>query len=768
MSRWSILVASCSLTSLACSQAHTAVSTSAVTIAGDWSPPPQTMALSNPQFVSVVDPPRITGSCASTCPDNVWGGLCTDPGCSGLLPGIEELSRYIRGRWSQVGSGGDYACRRNSNPRACDSLSVHSVGRAVDLMITPIGGDADNTAGDPVANWLIENAEYIGVQRVIWDGKYWNGGRIDRHFSDIPDDICNGHYCIDHHVNHIHVELSVDGAHRRTRFFTAGAPPATCPVVCYGNAAVRADCTFVDCAAAGQVCVPDPPRCASTEAPAAARNAGAALPTATRLGGLTRFQPVAAARLFDTRAPESSTLLRRSDGASSGPLGPARTGTISAFPGVPGDATGVWMNVAAVPLTAPGFIAVYPAGSSTDTAAVNFAPPLPRANASAVARGAGGGVTFRASTDADLIVDMTGAFAPAGMGLRAAVPTRVYDSRATSPLAADARLAVTLPAPAGARGVVASVAVIPRGAPGFVRAFACDGAAPPTSNINHGATEVVNNTVITAISGAQLCFQSYAAVDLTVDVTGYLVDAGELSLQLVNPLRVMDTRSPTSIYTGRLGAGQIVEVPVLSIGGLPADARSALLNITTVEPGDDGFVTAFPCGSATPATSSLNYTRGQVRGAAVVSALGGGRLCLFSRARTHLVVDLLGVWVPTPGAPASESLAPPPEAVEEPVMPSADAGAPPPPDVVVPPADVTAPLADVTAPPADVTALPADATAPPADASEDVDADTTTTTSVSHACDVTITPRSRAHAALLALACAAGLRRRRARRALRG
>ena len=34
-------------------------------------------------------------------------------------------------------------------------------------IITETGRDADNSAGDPIANWLIENAEYIGIQRVM-------------------------------------------------------------------------------------------------------------------------------------------------------------------------------------------------------------------------------------------------------------------------------------------------------------------------------------------------------------------------------------------------------------------------------------------------------------------------------------------------------------------------------------------------------------------------------------------------------------------------
>ncbi len=677
------------LSLLGCAADGTDFAAEGIAIPGRWTPPARTMTLSNPQFVPVVNAPLVTGTCTSTCPRNPWG-TCRDSACTGQLAGTLEVQRYILGRWSFARPGGDFSCRRNSNPNACEYLSVHAIGRAIDVMIPLSGGSADNTLGDQIANWLIENAEYVGIQRVIWDGRYWSGNRVNDHFRDIESNASP-------HIDHIHVELSVDAAARRTRFFTMGAPPMTCPIVCYGHAAVRADCTFTDCAALGQVCVPDPPRCAPTEAPASVRNASATIPAATPIGGLSRYQPVAPTRIFDTRMPATSAQLQRSDGATSGPLTAMRTGTFSAFPGLPAGATGVWLNVAAVPQTQPGFISVYPAGSSTNSSTVNYAPPPARSNATAIALGAANGVTFRASSTTDVITDLTGAFAPMGMGLRTVTPTRVIDTRGGSPIAAAGRLTVNVRAPADARAVVASVAVLPRGVPGFVTAFPCSGAAPPTSNINHDATNVVANTIISPISDGNLCFISNAEVDLIVDITGYLVNNGELSLQLVSPLRMLDTRDMTSLYRGRAGAGQILEIPIATIPRLPADARAALVNITSVDAAANGFVTAFPCGNPTPNSSSMNYSVGVVGGSAAVSSLGGGRLCLYAHTRTHLIVDLLGVWVPTPGSTPTDGPPTPPDTPEEMLPVDPDAGT-------------------------DGGAAPADASAPPADASAMIDA----------------------------------------------
>lgn len=639
--------------STSCAPSAVGVSEEAIAIPGDWAPPPATLAISDPQYVEVVDPPPIypLGSCTSTDP---WTGTCTHPACLRAHPGTSELDAYIRGRWPYVGAGGTYTCRRNSNPRSRDFLSVHSVGRAIDLMITRIGGDADNTAGDPVANWLIENAEYIGIQRVIWDGWYWNGSRRGNHFSQISDEVnSSGAYVVDHHTNHIHVELSVDGAARRTRFFTEGAPPTTCPVVCYGTAAVRADCSYTDCALTGEVCLADPVRCGSGAPPEpleAARNPGAALPGVAPLAGLSRFNFVAPTRLFDTRTPEASTLLSRSDG-STGVLNASRTGTVSTFPGAPAGTSSVWLNVAAVPRTDPGFLVAYAAGGIPPISTLNFSPPRVRANAAAVALSSGA-ASFYANVDVDVIADLTGAFAPTGLGLQTAGPLRVMDTRAIDAiLTPGVPFAVDVGAPPGAVGVVASVAVIQGAAEaGFVTAFPCGGAAPGTSNINFVGSSVTANTVISELGSGQVCFTSTQPVHLIVDVTGFLVPTGELSYQALTPVRVLDSRDGAALYAGRLGAGQVIELPIQAMPGMPADVRAVIANLTTLSPGSRGFVTAFPCGTPPPSTSSLNFDSDNAAGAVTVSRTGGGSLCITSNARTYLIVDLLGVWVPTPDA----------------------------------------------------------------------------------------------------------------------
>src|SRR5262249_17526111 len=67
------------------------------------------------------------------------------------------------------------------------------------------------------------------------------------------------------------------------------------------------------------------------------------------------------------------------------------------------------------------------------------------------------------------------------------------------------------------------------------------------------------------------------------------------------PTRVFDTRA-----SGRkLGAGQVLEIPVTGRNGVPDTGVAAVaLNVTVTEPEGPGFVTVYPCGTP-PLASNL-------------------------------------------------------------------------------------------------------------------------------------------------------------------
>ena len=148
-----------------------------------------------------------------------------------------------------------------------------------------------------------------------------------------------------------------------------------------------------------------------------------------------------------------------------------------------------------------------------------------------------------------------------------------------------------------------------------------------------------------------------AATDVTVssepvesvEVAGRTdVAGGVVSL---SPERLVDSRSGVNNVTvdgefegvGRVAAGGVLTVDVLGRGGVPADGVSAVvLNVTAVAPSAAGHLSVFPCGS-TPQSSSLNYVAGSVVANEVIAKVSSrGRVCVFSFAESHLVVDVVG------------------------------------------------------------------------------------------------------------------------------
>ena len=117
------------------------------------------------------------------------------------------------------------------------------------------------------------------------------------------------------------------------------------------------------------------------------------------------------------------------------------------------------------------------------------------------------------------------------------------------------------------------------------------------------------------------------------------------------PARVLETRQGANDRTvdglfqgeGRVVAGGVVELTVADRGGVAADASAVMLNVTAVGPDAAGFGTVWPCGAERPLASNVNYGPGDVAPNAVLAKVGsGGKVCLFTKAGTDLVVDVNG------------------------------------------------------------------------------------------------------------------------------
>ncbi|MEM1334831.1 MAG: fibronectin type III domain-containing protein, partial [Actinomycetota bacterium] len=128
------------------------------------------------------------------------------------------------------------------------------------------------------------------------------------------------------------------------------------------------------------------------------------------------------------------------------------------------------------------------------------------------------------------------------------------------------------------------------------------------------------------------------------------------------PRRFLETRAGEVTFDGegqlgrRVAGGETVRVQVTGRGGIAAGTSGVVANVTVVGPSGPGFVTVWDCVGDPPTASSLNYGPGAVVPNELVAKLSlSGELCLFTRAETDLLVDVVGL---VPAESALVSLAP--------------------------------------------------------------------------------------------------------------
>lgn len=183
---------------------------------------------------------------------------------------------------------------------------------------------------------------------------------------------------------------------------------------------------------------------------------------------------------------------------------------------------------------------------------------------------------------------------------------------------------------------------------GFAVAWPCDEDRPPTASLNFAPDQTIANTVIARVAAdGTVCFFARSTVHLVVDAAGHLPD--DSFDPLPAPERLADTRVGTDTVDGahrgdgRRAAGSTYAVQVAGRGSLPDGATAAVLNVTVTGPADRGFLTIFPCTAERPLAANLTFAPGQTIANAVLTRLDeDGRVCIFTRAATDLVVDATG------------------------------------------------------------------------------------------------------------------------------
>lgn len=387
--------------------------------------------------------------------------------------------------------------------------------------------------------------------------------------------------------------------------------------------------------------------------------AGAVVPASAAPVG---FVPLAApARLLDTRS-----------GAQPG-SGQVLTVPVLGRAGVPTTGVGaVSLNLTAVASASGGYLTAFPCGGSAPaSSSLNLAVGQSVPNAVVVGVGAGGAVCLLVQGRTHVLVDVGGWFPTAG-ATPLASPVRLVDTRpgmpavdtevsGRGPLVKGSELVVPVAGrggiDAGATSAVLNLTVVGARTAGYLSVYPC-GAPPTTSTINFlpGTTRAdaaVSGLATSGSAAGSVCVHSDGTADVLVDVTATLPTT--TFVPLPSPARVLDTRPQATVDGTMSGVGAepgnaTLTLPLRGRGGL-GSASAVVLNVTVVGPAGTGYASVFPQGPSVPATSNLNYTKGQVVSNMVVAPLApDGSVCLNTAGvSTDLVVDVAGsLTAPTP------------------------------------------------------------------------------------------------------------------------
>jgi len=413
------------------------------------------------------------------------------------------------------------------------------------------------------------------------------------------------------------------------------------------------------------------------------------------------YTAVSPERICDTRAGNPSGLSGlaaqcngiRNAGTRLTPGGPMVIGVGGSDLGVPSGATAVAVNVTVVDPSGPGYVSVYPTGSTPPTASVlNFRTGQVVANLVETGLGANDEMSLVSDVATDVVIDLEGYVAPGSDGepgyfTPLTSPARICDTRAGNPSGlsgGDAQcngvddlgtgLSPHDPADitvdgdggvptSGVSAVVLNVTVVDPVAAGYLTVFPEGTAAPTTSNINFTRGQSVPNRVIVPVSAdGQVSLVSNQATGVLVDVSGWYSSSGDTGSTFTperTPVRICDTRAgnPSGLSGGdaqcdgagdagtTLGPDADHPVTVAGLSGIPADASAVVLNVTAVGATADTYLTVFPGGTA-PTESDLNPVPGAARANLVVARLSAdGTVTVLNHAGSvDVVVDVEGYY----------------------------------------------------------------------------------------------------------------------------
>lgn len=366
-------------------------------------------------------------------------------------------------------------------------------------------------------------------------------------------------------------------------------------------------------------------------------------------------------RYVDTR-PGEKTIDTLFAGGGVRPAGSTLEVQIAGRGAVPADATAVALNVTAIGV-GQGFITVYPCGTKPATSNLNVRPWQVISNSVITNLSDKGSICIFNQSATHLVVDVFNVLSSATL---AAVPSpaRLLDTRPLPTI--DGQMSNigamksgdTLEIPVAGRGgmsptaktAVLNVTVDGATTSGFLTVWPCGSDRPNTSNVNYVAGSTLPNAVVTALSATGwVCVFSSGNTHVIIDTFGELLLSSYTPLG--QPARLLDTRAGAGYGTidGQFAGGgirsvnSVLQLQVGSRAGLATNPSAVVLNVTVDQPSTSGFVTVYPCGTAPPTASNVNFAAAQTLPNLVVTPVAAdGTVCLRTSARTHLIVDVFG------------------------------------------------------------------------------------------------------------------------------
>ena len=365
-------------------------------------------------------------------------------------------------------------------------------------------------------------------------------------------------------------------------------------------------------------------------------------PATEPVGSPAGVEIVAPTRLFDTRAQGGALA-----------AGEVRRFDVPRSAGVPADAQAMLLNVTVVGVDGAGFVEAGACSAERGaTSTVNWRGVDAAANTAIVAVE---DLSFcvTSSAAAHVMVDLQGYMSPtAPSGLVAVPPARLLDTRQEASAMATGELRrIQLPTDFArdARGVEATVTAIGSSQSGYVTAQSCTQPAGLSSTVNtRVGVAVANSTAVPVDDRGGFCVYAQQSAQVIVDLTGVFGTDGA-RYQPMRPVRLVDTRQASVPDQHRglggrpLEAGATLRFPAGSWRGVPANSALAV-NVTSVEAAAAGYLSAWDCARSQPTTSVQNPRPAEaVASRTLVSS--GGEACVYSATASHVIVDLVGIWV---------------------------------------------------------------------------------------------------------------------------